>query len=203
MVRSQRGMAARKRTRSAAGAARDTVLSFLESGGEPVVSARRNFMADELTKACANRLAWEPQPADPDYFVSYAALGGRTAYSAGATQHAVFDTLLSAMRRFYRCVPRRASGTPRAAAGAAVTCSASSPEDARIVEALASTSLRTNAQVLRELVSDVNDEKAFEEGTWTSYRQCQAYWAAKHERFEARVPDKQDAYFMVSARPQR
>jgi hypothetical protein len=167
-----------------------TLLTSEQYDRRLVLRAVRKRMQDVLSDGVCQPV-WEPQPGDADFFVSYATLSGKAAFDADAIQERVLEVLAAAMERFFRCVPE---------AGQALEpgkCAQSSKYDARIAEARSMKKLRDKTKAVQALIERASEAQSFVPELWANYRLCQAYWAAKYERFEARVPAEFDEYFVL------
>jgi len=100
------------------------VLSFFQRPDGRAV-ARAWYLAPEgpnqRALKCPVGNQWEAKPTDSDFFVSYTTLSGLAAFDYAKTQRLIFDVLLSALGRMFRCVPE-AGSSARCTAATASTC---------------------------------------------------------------------------------
>jgi len=160
------------------------LFQLQRSGGRTLLRSQRKLFDEP--NSCKD--AWEPTPDEPDFFESYAGLGSGAEYDARATQQKVFEVMLAALERFFRCVPKH--GEPKG------DCKRTSAYDALIRQARSAPTLGEQGALIQALVAKANDSSKFNEEVWSSYRQCQAHWASKYERFEARVPDEATEFML-------
>ncbi|MCG8419953.1 MAG: metallophosphoesterase [Proteobacteria bacterium] len=132
--------------------------------------------------------AWEARPGDLDYYLDYYSLSTPNYIT---TQHRIYDNLLAAYKRMFRCLPQLEARRP------ADSCGEPSEVDEHIDRALADDSLDQKRKALLWLREYERERKYQNPKHKEHYSLCQARWASWYEDRRTRIPQVSDEYILV------
>ena len=135
--------------------------------------------------------SWEAKPGEADYYLDYRSL---STLSYVSTQRAIFDNLLAAYERMFRCLPAASEDSESARSGG---CRQRSEVKDTIDGARSAESLDEKRQVLEQLGRYARERAHADPARLDHYRLCQARWASFYEDRRARVPQPQDEHILI------
>ena len=160
-----------------------------------ILGGKRNA---QLGIVCDDNPAWFPRPEDEDFFTRYKAT---TSPRPSTLDKLYFSTMLSALDRYWRCVPTAPAAVPlqdMCVLQPVATCVDRSEMSDVIKNALASGSLdKMRSTTLSLLEQDAT--RAVDACQRRAYAVCQAMWAAEYEKRNYTTPSRDEDIFEVTS----
>lgn len=154
-----------------------------------------NLSGDRAPRCNAD---WEAMPDDPDFYLTY--LDGGSLDAAG-TQLMLMTTLLQTYQRLIETVPSAAENDtwPDLSAFTGSSCCSSDAEIRAAIPLIIDGGDRVQQiEALMELGRFDDSRKPADAVLHRDYRICQALWASKYNKTDARMPTSNDPYILFS-----
>lgn len=154
----------------------------------------------DLGVACEDKTAWFPRPADADFFTRYKST---TSPVPSTLDKLYFSTMLSALDRYWRCVPTLDAAVPfqdPCISQPATACADRSDASDAIQRALASGSLDQLRSTTLSLLEQ-DKTRPVDACQRRAYAVCQSLWAAEYEKRNYTSPSRDEDIFEVITPP--